>query len=339
MAVTWSIKTLPATTPENLIIYSFFISDDGQEIILGGKNRAGLIRRMDSADGGTTWNVHTPADGVFYYLRSADGTVEVEHATGSSSVVRVTRNGVQNQTLLPLPATDMLGTLSDDGSVIMLVNNLSGFISTNYGESFSQPAFFDGRRITFIGISADGSVLMTFEYNGNISISYDYGVTWIQRRVPGVSNLSTGVLARDGNTIVVTTPDRDTYTSDDRGITWTTAGGVLPYTPRRTATSADAQHMLSVSWDGTWDYTLRYTADGGATWLSPPMTITTPWRVGMSLNGRWGIASDPRAQPIQMHIVDFGTLYPIQTWTEIFIGATPVQELRLGEKLVWQRPA
>jgi WD40 repeat protein len=332
--VDWNPKPVSGSRYNKRYDSPQFISDDGAEIVLRGWDF-----RSTSFDNGETWERSEAISGLDVYARSADGTVEIEFERGSNATLKPYYNGVAQPltTGIQLRGTStVFGDLSDDGSVIILAENNLTQISTDYGQSFASGPAMDFTRIYSVGVSSNGNILAIFTYSQGIFISWDSGSTWIMRPGPD-SILSGSAMSADGQNMIVNGHNSGiTYASSDMGLTWVATGGTIPVRAYTVRASDDLQRLLAHDYSNS---ALYYSPNGGRTWEQVTDASTEIWYTAISHNGRWAVAGYKFNFGMRLFIADLGSALPIQTWAEIFIGATPVQELRLGEKLVWQRPA
>jgi uncharacterized protein (TIGR03437 family) len=285
LGITWK----PVGTPPRDV--NSIVPDPTTSRVLFAGGDSGIYK---SADGGVTWRLVLPFQSLYQF--SGGLTIDpgnhlrvaaVEPFTGK--IMRSVDGGESwSAGSLACSISNCQGLLLADptGSGALLVSSFGLYLSRDWGLTFQtlQPpgqgtgsaASFDPSNRGWIYAASSAGV------SGTLSLSRDFGATWVSKAVPPSNFSAIFSLAVDPdqpNALVAATPDA-LYRSLDGAVTWvresSSGGSFLPQgripfaiLGRR---CAPAGGLVAAGGAGSASYAVAFSSDYGATWQTPRLT-------------------------------------------------------------------
>jgi photosystem II stability/assembly factor-like uncharacterized protein len=270
--ITWTQRTASGSPGWETIVSS----DDGNRLAATSDHYV-----YTSADGGLTWETHSPSGSWIGIASSSNG---LKLAAGlNGGLIYTSTDGGQSWTPQSNSGShSWYGIASSaDGMKLAACDYNSGYIytSTDGGVTWTQRTTSGARKWSGISSSDDGMKLFACVQYGYVYNSTDGGATWTEHASVGGQFWWSCTSSYDGMKLAVIAYGGNMLTSNDGGSNWTNLGnrGWCAI-----SVSADGSKYAACVWGGY----VYFSNDYGVTWVQQTSAGYRNWdTITMSANG------------------------------------------------------
>jgi hypothetical protein len=159
--------------------YGITCSSNGQKVLATARD----TYLMTSTNFGGTWSIGIN-DGNGYLIGSVSSSDDGVYLFGGGLYGSYS-SGDSGVTWNDVPGTPIISGIASSSNGAKLVASANGYqylnTSTDYGATWTQRNIPTAGVISYVASSADGTKLVAMSGNHNPHVSYDSGVTWIER--------------------------------------------------------------------------------------------------------------------------------------------------------------